>query len=354
MIPDLDRNFRSDNNAGIAPEIVDALLAENARKDDGYGRDALTAKLDAVWSEVFETAVHVVPVVSGTAANAIALAMIAPSHGVIFAHKHSHILADEVNAPGFLNPGITIAPIDGTHGFVTPDNLAAAVSPRRALSVNRPRPAALSITQCTEVGTAYDVSQLAQLQAVADENGLAIHMGGARFANAVAYFGCSPAELTWKVGVKVLSLGAAKNGCLNTEAIVLFDEEDKQRWWYRVKQSGGLVSKLRFNSAQLLAYAKSDLWLHNASHANARARQLVELLAASEIKPLHPVQGNEVFLKLSGATVERLRRDGYAFHWDEASGSARFVTAFDTSEEAVDALVDNLTKHTRALAGVSD
>lgn len=354
MISELDRNFRSDNNAGIAPEIVDALLAENARKDDGYGRDELTAKLDAAWSEVFETAVHIVPVVSGTAANAIALAMIAPSHGVIFAHRHSHILVDEVNAPGFLNPGITIAPIDGAHGLVTPDNLRAVVSPRRGFSVNRPRPAVLSITQCTEVGTAYDAAQLAQLQAVADENGLAIHMDGARFANAVANFGCSPAELTWKVGIKALSLGAAKNGCLNTEAIVLFDEQDKQRWWYRVKQSGGLVSKLRFNSAQLLAYAKSNLWLDNASHANARARQFVELLAAPELTPLHPVQGNEIFLKLQGPTVERLRQDGYAFHWDQVSGTARFVTAFDTSEEAVVALVDNLTKHTRALARLPD
>lgn len=342
-------NFRSDNNVGAAPEIMEAILAENGRKDDAYGRDKLTSRLDDVWSAIFETKVHVIPVIGGTAANAVALSMMAPSHGIVFAHADAHILADEVNAPGFLNPGMTIEPVQGDHGRVSGALFAQALARRMAISVNRPRPAVLSLTQSTEVGTVYSPAALAELDAIARAKGVAIHMDGARFANAVAHLGCAPADLSWRVGVKVLSLGATKNGCLTTDALVLFDEADRMTWWYRLKQSGGLMSKLRFNSAQLLAYGLDGRWLTYARAANQRAAELGRALAGiGGLELVHPVEANEVFVRLSEPAVAAMRAEGFAFLWNPTTGVARFVTAFDTESRANDRLVEALARQVEA------
>jgi threonine aldolase len=261
------RYFKSDNTAPVAPQILDALREANTGFARGYGDDPLSEQLDARFSTLFERPVRVFPVTTGTAANALALATLVPPYGAVLTHSEGHIVRDECGAPEFMSGGARLMLIEGIGAKVTAAALGGVLD-ANPTSVHTVQPRALSITQATELGTVYRPDELAALCTLAHSRGLAVHMDGARFANAVASLGCSPAEATWRAGVDVLSFGATKNGAMAAEAVVFFKPELIADFEFRRKRAAHLISKMRYISAQLLAYIEDDLWLTLAAHAN--------------------------------------------------------------------------------------
>ncbi len=341
-------NFCSDNTAGAAPEIMAALAEAGAGQAMAYGDDAVTGSLAARFGEVFETDVAVFPVVTGTASNVLALAAMTPPFGAVYCHREAHIAVDECGAPEFYTGGAKLALLDGGDGKLEAAVVARALADAGAGVVHHVQPAALSLTQQTECGTAYGVDEVAALCEVAHGHGLGVHMAGARFANAVDHLGCAPADVTWRAGVDVLSFGATKNGALAAEAVVVFKPELARDVGYRRKRAGHLLSKMRFVSAQLAAYLDGGLWLRNAAHANRLAAVLAEGLAAvAGAELVYPVEGNEVFVRLPEPVIAALLADGFAFHrWGgENATTVRLVTAFDTRAEDVAAIVDAARRH---------
>jgi threonine aldolase len=270
----------------------------------------------------------------------LALAALTPVWGAIYCHEASHIQTDECGAPEFFAGGAKLLPLSGADAKLAPATLAAAMIEQGV--VHHVQPAALSISQATEAGTLYRPAEIAALGALARRHGLALHMDGARFANAVAALGCSPAELTWRAGVDVLSLGATKNGALAAEAVVFFEPAKAADFAFRRKRGGHLFSKMRFLSAQLDAYLADGLWLRQAAHANRLAARLSTGLAALPGARLrHPTEANEVFVELPEAAIEALAAAGFGFYrWGGATSRClRLVTAFDTRAADVDACI---------------
>ena len=279
--------------------------------------------------------------ISGSVANALALSVLTPSYGVIYAHKGAHVANEECGAPEFFAGGAKVIGLDGAHGKIVPAALEQALLLSGKGFVHCAQPAALSLTQSTEWGTIYRPEEIAALSAVARRGGLALHMDGARFANAVAALGCTPAELTWRAGVDALSFGATKNGALAVEAIVLFRTELAEDLAFRHKRAGQLISKMRFLAAQLDAYLAGDLWLALARHANRLARRLGEGLAALPGAALEaPVEANEVLVTLPRAVIEGLKAAGARFFgWPEPwadTPTIRLVTRHDMAEAEVE------------------
>ncbi|HEX3674709.1 MAG TPA: low specificity L-threonine aldolase [Rhizomicrobium sp.] len=332
-------NFISDNAYGASPEILAAL----ARASDGtaasYGDDAMTAKVAARMSALFEREVACFPVVTGTAANALILATLCPPFGAVLCHEKSHIAVDECAAPEFFTGGAKLVHLEGADAKLTPEAIEQAL---RGFSsgVHSPKPSVVSITQATELGTLYTPGEIAGLAACAHAHGMKLHMDGARFANAVAARGCAPAELTWKAGVDALSFGATKNGALMAEAAVFFHPDDARDFDYRRKKSGHLISKMRFVSAQWDAYLEDGRWLQTAAHANALAARLAAGLSKiAGVEIAHPVEANAVFAWLPDAMAARLRARGAKFYdWlpsQDGRVMARLVCAFATPEADV-------------------
>ncbi len=322
-----------------------AINSANEGSAPSYGGDDLTRHLQAAASEIFEREVSIFPVTTGTAANALALAQIVPPYGAVYCHEAAHILTDECGAPEFFTGGAKVIGFRVPDGKVTPQLLKHAIDFADDMGVHHVKPGALSLSQATEWGTVYEVGEVAALAAVAKGHGLPVHMDGARFANALVHLGCSPAEATWKCGVDVLSLGATKNGALCAEAVVFFDTVQARDFERRRKQAGHLWSKLRFVSAQLLAYFEHGLWLNNARHANAMASALAQGLSRIEgATLLHPVDANEVFVALPEPVVVRLETQGFGFYrWPlsatQTGVAIRLVTSYATPQAHVDALL---------------
>lgn len=336
-------NFCSDNVTGVAPQIMAALAAANTGAAMPYGNDECSQRLEAKFSDLFETAVKVFPVATGSAANALALSVITPPFGAIYCHPEAHINADECGAPEFYTGGAKLVTLPGTHGKIHAVDLEAVLLRAGAGVVHHVQPAAVSLTQATEAGTVYNASEVYQIAEVAHANGLNLHMDGARFANAVVSLGCSPADITWRAGVDVLSFGATKNGAMAAEAVVFFNQSLAETFSYRRKRGGHLFSKMRFLSAQLEAYITDDLWLKNATHANQVAAELAAGLAELPGARLcHPVEANEIFIQLPEAVVEGLVADDFQFYrWEgEESTTLRLVTAFNTNKEDVTAFIE--------------
>jgi threonine aldolase len=332
-------NFASDNVAGIAPEILEALARANAGAAEPYGADALSAKLARRFAEIFEHEVAVFPMATGTAANALALAAVVPSWGVVYCHEDSHIAADECGAPEFYTGGAKLLGLPGAAGKIVPAAIAERLGERGV--VHHAQPAAISLTQATEAGTLYSRDEIAEISELARRHGLALHMDGARLANALAALGSTPAEITWRAGVDVLAFGATKNGALAAEAVIFFDPAKAGDLAFRRKRGGHLFSKMRFLAAQLDAYLADDLWLRHARHANAMAARLAAGLAAVPGARLrYPVEANEIFVELPEPVIGGLLAAGFGFYrWGgPASTCIRLVTAFDTRPEDVDAL----------------
>jgi threonine aldolase len=334
--------FTSDNTASASTEIVDAIIAVNRGLESAYGEDPWSKRLDQVFADYFATEVRVFTVATGTAANSLALATVTPPYGAIFAHEEAHVVRDECSAPEFFTGGARIILVPGAQAKVTVDALTRALESNPP-TVHTVQPASLTLTQATELGTVYRVDEIVALAEFAHHRGLAVHMDGARFANAVVTLGCEPADTTWRAGVDVLSFGATKNGALGAEAIVFFDLKRVADFELRRKRAGQLLSKSRYAAAQLLAYVESGLWQRNAARTNALALR-IGAAAASRLEC--PVQANEVFMRLADAEKNALRAAGFEFYdWGaERSGQARFVVSWDQREEDVTALCAALTR----------
>ncbi|HXA35336.1 MAG TPA: low specificity L-threonine aldolase [Steroidobacteraceae bacterium] len=338
----MSRNFKSDNVTPACDVIMAAIQDANVGSVPSYGGDELTQRLQNVASDVFGREVAIFPVTTGTAANALALSEITPPYGAVYCHDAAHIVTDECGAPEFFTGGAKMIGFPTANGKITPEQLVSAIAFAEDMGVHHVKPGAVSVSQATEWGTVYELSELSALGTVARQHALPLHMDGARFANALVHLGCSPAEATWKSGVDVLSLGATKNGALCAEAVVFFDPARVRDFERRRKRAGHLWSKLRFVSAQLLAYFENALWLANARHANAMASALGEgLRSVRGASLLQSVDANEVFVALPEATVAALENQGFEFYrWPlctTPTGVAiRLVTSYATPRVHVD------------------
>jgi threonine aldolase len=321
--------FFSDNAAAAHPAVIDAIARSN-RLDTAYDGDAWSAQLDTAFSDVFETEVRALWVTSGTAANCLALATMCPPHGSILCHRDAHIENDEAGAPAFFTSGAKLTLLEGDGAKLAPEAVEAACA-RVRKDVHQVQPRALSITNATEYGLSYTASEVAALGETAKRLGLGFHMDGARFANAVAFTGESPADLTWRAGIDALSFGFVKNGGLNSEALIFFRTELADEALVLRKRSGHLLSKGRSLAAQLLAMLDGELWLENGRRANTAARRLAE---AAPSRLVHPVEANEVFLTMRADEAARLRSQGFDFY-DWGPGEIRLVTSWDSDEGQV-------------------
>ena len=336
-------HFASDNTAGVHPQIMDALVRANEGVKPSYGADELTAEFESRLKDIFETDLAVFPVATGTAANCLALQSLAPPWGAIYCYDHSHIFDDECCGPEFYTGGAKLFPVAAESGRLTVEGLKVGLGRFKAGFAHNPQPAAISLTQCTEWGAVYAPERIAALAELARAHGCRVHMDGARFANALVSLDVSPAEMTWKAGVDVLSFGATKNGAMGAEAVVFFDTALAQDFLYRRKRAGHLFSKMRYLSAQLVAYLDGDLWLKNARHANRAAARLKDGLSRiNSVAFAHPVEANELFVTLPEGAGDRLRAEGASFYEMETGDGpvARLVTSFATGDDEVDRFIE--------------
>ena len=341
-------NFCSDNVTGAAPEILAALAAANGGALASYGADRLTERVETRLKEIFETDLAAFPVATGTAANALSLSLLAPSWGAIYCHQDAHVAIDECGAPEFYTGGAKLVDLPGEHGKLTAAQLAEVLARSGKGVVHHAQAAAISLTQATESGTAYRLEEVAAIAELARKYGLGLHMDGARFANALVFLDASPADITWRAGVDILSFGATKNGALAAEAVVIFDKKRAEEFAFRRKRAGHLFSKMRFLSAQLDAYLEGGLWLKTARHANAMAKRLAEgLMAVPGATFAHPVEANEIFVDLPETAIRGLIADGFQFYrWlGEDKTLLRLVTAHDTKETDVTAFIASAKRH---------
>ncbi|HWI88546.1 MAG TPA: beta-eliminating lyase-related protein [Sphingomicrobium sp.] len=322
--------FFSDNAAAAHPKVIEAIAASN-RLDTAYDGDEWSQRLDGVFSGLFETEVRAFWVSTGTAANCLALAALCPPYRGTICHRDAHIEVDEAGAPGFFTAGAKLMLLDGEGAKISAEAVAATCDLIRN-DVHQVQPAAISITNATEYGLVYRASEVAALGRVAKERGLALHMDGARFANALVTTGESPADMTWRAGVDALSFGFVKNGGLNAEALILFRTELADEIAVRRKRAGHLLSKGRYLAAQILAMLDGGLWLENARAANAAAQRLA---TAAPARLIYPVEANEIFLKVTDDEAERLRGMGFDFY-EWGPGQMRLVTSWDQQSEELD------------------
>ena len=338
-------DYRSDNTGRAAPQLLDAVIRAYQGTALGYGGDTWTAALQQRFSELFETSVRVFPVATGTAANALALASLGPSWGIVYCSDVAHINTAEANATGFFGGGIKLAAIGGEHGKIGAAPLVEALAAISPGQLHRGQPAAVSLTQATDLGAVYTLDEIRAIAEAAKARGLKLHMDGARFANAAARLGCSPADLTWRAGIDVMSFGATKNGGALCDAIVVFSPGIADGLAVQLRRGGQVWSKMRFASAQLIAYIEGGLWLDMARASNTVAARIAaglrELPAA---RLLAPVEANEIFLELPGAVMDALEADGFQFY-RRTKTLARFVCRFDSTEAEADALVVALRRH---------
>jgi threonine aldolase len=339
-----DYTFASDNTAGLAPEALAALNAANHGQAPSYGDDEWTTRAKRLISEFFGTECAVFFVFNGTAANALALAQYCRSYHSILCHELSHVDTDECGAPEFFTGGSKVIPVAGPNAKLTPAALAPVFG--RGHGIHYPKPGALSLTQSTELGTVYTPDEVRALAATAKAHGLAVHMDGARFANAAATLaarGIAAADFTWRAGVDVVCLGGTKGGMNTTEAVVFFNREHARDFEYRVKQAGQLASKMRFASTQWCGMLEDGAWLRHAAHANAMARKLADALrAVPGVKLIGVCEANGVFVELPPAAVTALTERGWHFYRFVGEHGYRLMCSWATPPAAIDRLVADL------------
>lgn len=345
-------NFVSDNTAGASAPVMAAIAAANEGAASAYGTDAWSARVERQFSELFEHEVAAFLVTSGTAANALALACLTRPWGAVLTHQESHVADDECGAPEFFGDGVKLVGLPGTGNKITPDAVTKVLARMREGALHQVQPQALSITQATECGLIYCPDEVRALKQAAAPRGLKLHMDGARFANALVSLGCSPAEITWKAGVDVLSFGGTKNGAWAAEAVIFFDPALAAEMKWRRKRGGHTLSKGRLIGAQFEGLLGGGHWLDLARHANGLASRLAEAVAKSQsIRLAWPCEANTVFLILDAAAQARLKEAGASYHaWsdtalpedltlapDEVIG--RFVMSFATQPAEVERLI---------------
>jgi threonine aldolase len=342
--------FASDNWAGVHPAIADNLARHSAGFAKPYGASDLDKKIEAKFNDLFEREVAVFFVGTGTAANALALAAVNRPGGVSFCHREAHAIEDECGAPEYFTGGARLHPVDGALGRIDPVLLEKELGRFPPDFVHAGQPMAVTITQATEVGTVYSLDQIRTVSNICKAHGIPLHMDGARFANALISLGCTPAEMTWKSGVDVVSFGATKNGCWCAEALVFLNPSQAKDLPFIRKRAAQLFSKTRFIAAQFEAYLGDDLWLKLARHANEMTGRLAERIRRSSIIRLaHGPQANEIFAIVSRSETERLRAAGAVFYdWNMPHTASfelgpdevlvRLVTSYATTSAEVDAL----------------
>lgn len=339
-------NFASDNTSGAATEIIDAIAKANDGQVPSYGADDLTQAVTNRFRDLFECDLTAYLVATGTAANSLSLACAVPPYGAVIAHEASHIAYDECAAPEFYMSGAKVTGLPGPHGKLSPADVDRTLTKYGKGIVHRSQPAALSVAQATETGTLYSHDELGALSEICQKHDIVCHMDGARFANAVAQLGRTPADLSWRVGVDMMVFGATKNGALGVEAVLFFKQDLAREFEFRRKRGGHLFSKGRFLAAQMLSYLDNDLWLRLAHHANEMAQRLAAGLAeVPGVEICHPVDANLVFAILPPAVNRALKKAGGQYHpWvvpgDAADGKMiRLVTNFSTTMDEVDRFV---------------
>ena len=347
-------NFASDNGAGAHPAIAQRLLEAAAGFSAPYGASALDRKIEQRFNELFERDVAVYFVSTGTAANSLALAAVNRPGGVSFCHREAHMLEDECGAPEFFTHGARLAPVDGENGKIDPHKLKAEIERFPPNFVHAGQPMAISITQATEIGTLYQPEEIAAIAEIAQAYGLPLHMDGARFANALVALELTPAEMTWKRGVDIVSFGATKNGCWCAEALVFMNPELSKDLPFIRKRAAQLFSKSRFIAAQFDAYLHEELWLDLARYANVMAERLQNgIINAEHARLAWHAEANEVFVVLDKALADQLQEKGAVFYqWNpprakpgllgEHEVLVRLVTSFATEADQVDRFLELL------------
>ncbi len=339
------QHFASDNYAGICPEALQALLAANTGHAPAYGDDEWTRRVSDRLRELFATECDVYFVFNGTAANSLSLASLCQSYHSVICHELAHVATDECGGPEFFSNGSKLLPATGEGGKLTPEAVYEVITRRN--DIHYPKPRVVTLTQATELGTLYQPPEIAAIADLARQHGLRVHMDGARFANAVAALGVAPADITWRAGVDVLCFGGTKMGLPVGEAVVFFDRRLSEDFAWRCKQAGQLASKMRFLSAPWLGVLEGEAWLNHARHANAMAQRLAGGLASiPAAQLLFPVEANGVFAILPTAVQDGLRARGWRFYTFIGAGGARFMCAWDTTPESVDALISDLRELT--------
>ena len=338
-------SFASDNTAGVCPEAWAGLAEANTGRAPSYGDDAWTAKARALFCEIFETQCEAFFVFNGTAANALALAALCRSpHTQIICHETSHVDCDECGAPEFFTGGAKVIPLPGADGKLHVTDVDRAL--RRGHGVHSPKPGALSLTQSTELGMLYTPDEVRELTSLARTHGMAVHMDGARFANAAAAQrerGVSPADFTWRAGVDALCFGGTKNGMLTTETVVFFNRDLAREFDYRVKQGGQLASKMRFAAAQWVSVLRDGAWLRHGAHANAQARRLAaDLRHTPGVRLLFEPEVNGVFVELPPAVYAALSARGWHFYKFIGEHGYRLMCSWETPETDIAAFVADL------------
>ena len=329
------RHFASDNYAAICPEAWAAMTEANSGHEVSYGNDSWTQKASDLLRQIFETDCEVFFVFNGTAANSLSLAAICQSYNSILCHELAHVEVAECGGPEFFSNGSKVLLLHGAHGKIDPAEIERAANKRT--DFHYPKPRALSLTQSTEEGTVYTVNEIKTLTDEARHHGLRVHMDGARFANAVAALDISPADITWRAGVDVLSFGSTKNGLAVGEAVIFFNRELAREFDWRCKQAGQIASKMRFLSAPWVGILKDGAWLRHAKHANAMAKKLeAGIRGLPGIEIAHPVQSNVVFARMTEAAVRGMRERGWKFYTHVGGANeARLMCSWDTTPEDV-------------------
>jgi threonine aldolase len=338
--------FRSDNITGVCPEIMAAIAAANEGDSAAYGADEYTARLHGAFGAYFETEVIAHPVATGIAANALALATAMPAPAACLCHEASHVFATESGAPEFFAGGGKLIPRPGAHGKLWPDDIARVLEAQDPNRLQAPPISVVSVTQGAEAGTAYTLEHLREIGAICRRHGVALHMDGARFSNAFVALGCSPAEMSWRAGVDILSYGATKNGAMCADAVLIFKASPHaaalDRWLgHRRLRAGQVFSKMRYISAQLLAMLEGGLAERNAAHANTMARRLSAGLAAIPgVVLVEPTDINEVFVRLPPPVLAGLKAGGFAVKGrPEDPGLVRLVTGWNSGAADVEAFI---------------
>ena len=331
---DHSQQFASDNYSGICPEAWQAMAQANQGHDRAYGEDQWTARASDHFRRLFETDCEVYFAFNGTAANSLALSQLCQSYHSVICSETAHVETDECGAPEFFSNGSKLLTARTENGKLTPATIREIALKRQ--DIHYPKPRVVTLTQATEIGSVYRPQELRAISDTCHELGLNLHMDGARFANACAFLGCSPAELTWKAGIDVLCFGGTKNGMAVGEAILFFNKQLAEDFDYRCKQAGQLASKMRFLSAPWVGLLEGDAWLKYARHANHCARLLAELVSdIPGVSLMFPVEANGVFLQLSEPAIEALRARDWRFYTFIGAGGARFMCSWDTEEARV-------------------
>jgi threonine aldolase len=341
-------NFASDNSTIVAPEILESIVRANTGYALAYGNDDATRALERRMDELFEREVAIFLVATGTAANALAIAHLSQPWHAVLCHEASHLATDEAGAPEFFGGGLKLIGMPGTDGKISPETLKETIGRGRGVP-HSVIPGVLSVSQSTEFGTVYRSEEIRTLANVAHEKGMAMHMDGARLANALVHNKGTIADATWKSGVDALSFGATKDGALAAEAVVFFDRARAQGFASRRKRGGHLFSKHRFFAVQLLAWLEADLWLTLARRANDTAAKLAQGLASIGLRPVWPVEANEVFVSLSPPADMRLKQAGASYvPWPleflpasapPGHNLVRLVTSFATTDEEIEKFI---------------